>query len=151
MGAAGVTGSTSPSASKATLPGAAIATRTTVWVPALTVARCARVRAASKATGTGRPGVAAVRGWGPWPARRRAFLLPSAVLPDDEAISAAAEQIVHVFEDAFVLGGLALEVEASVGVAVYPEHGNRVDFCSTTPTRRCTPPRRSSAASSRSA
>jgi len=26
-----------------------------------------------------------------------------------------------------VLGGLVLEVGASLGVAVYPEHGNRVD------------------------
>ena len=54
-----------------------------------------------------------------------AILLPG--LPDDHAVAAAAERIVKIFEEPFVLGGLALEVEASVGVAVYPEHGNGVD------------------------
>lgn len=55
-----------------------------------------------------------------------AVLMPA--LPDDDAVRAAAERIVRVFEDPFVLGGLALEVEASLGVAVYPEHGTRVDL-----------------------
>jgi diguanylate cyclase (GGDEF)-like protein len=54
-----------------------------------------------------------------------AILLPG--LPDDGAVTTAAERIIRSFEEPFVLGGLALEVEASVGVAVYPEHGNRVD------------------------
>jgi diguanylate cyclase (GGDEF)-like protein len=55
------------------------------------------------------------------------FAVLRPALPDDGAISAAAERIVRVFEDPFVLGGLSLEVEASLGVAVYPEHGTRVD------------------------
>jgi diguanylate cyclase (GGDEF)-like protein len=54
-----------------------------------------------------------------------AILLPD--LPDDAAVTTAAERIVRTFEEPFVLGGLALEVESSLGVAVYPEHGNRVD------------------------
>ncbi len=54
-----------------------------------------------------------------------AILLPD--LPDHAAVWAAAERIVRAFQEPFVLGGLTLEVEASLGVAVYPEHGNRVD------------------------
>jgi diguanylate cyclase (GGDEF)-like protein len=54
-----------------------------------------------------------------------AILLPD--LLDKESAVTAAERIVRTFEEPFVLGGLALEVESSIGVAVYPEHGNRVD------------------------
>jgi diguanylate cyclase (GGDEF)-like protein len=54
-----------------------------------------------------------------------AILLPH--IHDYAAVVGAAERIVRIFEEPFVLGGLALEVEASVGVAIYPDHGNRVD------------------------
>ena len=54
-----------------------------------------------------------------------AMLLPD--LPDHEAIEVAAKRMIAAFAEPFVLGGLAIEIEASVGIAVAPEHGDRVD------------------------
>ena len=54
-----------------------------------------------------------------------AILLPG--LSDHAAIATAAKRITGVFAEPFVLGGLAIEIEASIGIAVAPEHGDRVD------------------------
>ncbi len=52
------------------------------------------------------------------------------LLPDlsgsDEAF-AAAERISHAFEEPFEVAGITLDVEASIGVAVSPEHGTTFD------------------------
>lgn len=54
-----------------------------------------------------------------------AFLLPD--VQDRKGAEQAVERVMKMLEDPFVLGGLALKVEASVGIAMYPEHGDRVD------------------------
>ena len=54
-----------------------------------------------------------------------AFLLPD--VQDRKGAEQAVERVMKLLEDPFVLGGLALKVEASVGIALYPEHGDRVD------------------------
>ncbi len=45
---------------------------------------------------------------------------------DREAVVQAAQRILKVFEEPFVVGGLALEVQASIGIALCPENGKRV-------------------------
>ena len=45
---------------------------------------------------------------------------------DREAVVVAAKRILKVFEEPFVVGGLALEVQASIGIALCPENGKRV-------------------------
>jgi len=54
-----------------------------------------------------------------------AILLPG--LRDHAAITVAAKRMLGAFAEPFVLGGLAIEIEASMGIAVAPEHGDRVD------------------------
>ena len=54
-----------------------------------------------------------------------AFLLPD--VQDRKGAEQAVERVLKMLEEPFVLGGLALKVEASVGIALYPEHGDRVD------------------------
>ncbi len=53
-----------------------------------------------------------------------AILLPSAGV---EEATACAERIHAALEEAFPIKGLPLEVAASLGVAVYPEHGEDAD------------------------
>jgi diguanylate cyclase (GGDEF)-like protein len=53
-----------------------------------------------------------------------AILLPS-VSNSDEVV-AVAERILKSLEEPFVAAGLALDVDASIGIALYPEHGDRV-------------------------
>ena len=53
-----------------------------------------------------------------------AILLP-AITHRGEA-AAVAERILKTLEDPFVGAGLALEVDASIGIALYPDHGDRV-------------------------
>ncbi|RIH78756.1 putative bifunctional diguanylate cyclase/phosphodiesterase [Meiothermus hypogaeus] len=53
-----------------------------------------------------------------------AVLLPSA---DRASAQAAARRITEVFDYPFVLGEHAIHVQASLGVALYPEHGQTLD------------------------
>jgi diguanylate cyclase (GGDEF)-like protein len=53
-----------------------------------------------------------------------AILLP-AITHRGEA-AAVAKRILKTLEDPFVGAGLALEVDASIGIALYPDHGDRV-------------------------
>jgi predicted signal transduction protein with EAL and GGDEF domain len=54
-----------------------------------------------------------------------AVLLPR--VASAEGAVAVAETLVAVFERSFVLEGLTLDVEASIGLALYPEHGVDAD------------------------
>ncbi len=54
-----------------------------------------------------------------------AVLLPE--IPDAAAVSNAAQRILKELREPIVAGGLALEVEASIGIAIFPDHGDRVD------------------------
>jgi diguanylate cyclase (GGDEF)-like protein len=54
-----------------------------------------------------------------------AILMPD--MPNQEAVRSAAERILQAFEEPFVVGGIALQVQGSIGVALYPEHGKRGD------------------------
>jgi diguanylate cyclase (GGDEF)-like protein len=69
-----------------------------------------------------------------------------AVLLPTIASAEGAVVVVRKLQDAlggsFVLEGLSLDVEASIGVALYPEHGNDPTSCCSTPTSPCTPPSR---------
>jgi diguanylate cyclase len=51
-----------------------------------------------------------------------AVLLPK--ITTSEGAMAVAKKLQAALEEPFTLEGLALEVEASIGVAIYPEHGN---------------------------
>jgi EAL domain-containing protein (putative c-di-GMP-specific phosphodiesterase class I) len=44
------------------------------------------------------------------------------------SVAQAVERIVRAFEQPFVVQGLPLNVEASIGIALYPEHGEDVDL-----------------------
>jgi EAL domain-containing protein (putative c-di-GMP-specific phosphodiesterase class I) len=48
-------------------------------------------------------------------------------MPDRAAIAQATKRIIQTLEEPLVVGGLALQVEGSIGIALYPEHGKRVD------------------------
>jgi diguanylate cyclase (GGDEF)-like protein len=54
-----------------------------------------------------------------------ALLLPSVAQPD--AGVALAERIACALDDPFVIDGLPLEAEASIGIALYPDHGEDVE------------------------
>lgn len=54
-----------------------------------------------------------------------AALLPSA---DKEGAILAASKILKSLEVSFVLEGLTLDVEASIGIALYPDHGKEADL-----------------------
>jgi diguanylate cyclase (GGDEF)-like protein len=54
-----------------------------------------------------------------------ALLLPSVTSPD--AGIALAERIALALDDPFVIDGLPLEAEASIGIALYPVHGEDVE------------------------
>jgi diguanylate cyclase (GGDEF)-like protein len=54
-----------------------------------------------------------------------ALLLPSVTQPD--AGVALAERIALALDDPFVIDGLPLEAEASIGIALYPDHGEDVE------------------------
>jgi diguanylate cyclase (GGDEF)-like protein len=45
---------------------------------------------------------------------------------DQSEVVAVAERILRALEEPFVTAGLALEVDASIGIALFPEHGDRV-------------------------
>ncbi len=51
-----------------------------------------------------------------------AVLLPT--VADPAAALATASKLLHALEEPFAIDGLVLELEASVGIAVFPEHGS---------------------------
>ena len=51
-----------------------------------------------------------------------AMLLPN--ISNADAATAAAQRVHKTLEEPFTAGGLALRVEASVGIALYPDHGD---------------------------
>jgi diguanylate cyclase (GGDEF)-like protein len=53
-----------------------------------------------------------------------AILVPR--VRDRAEVVAVAERILKALEEPLVTAGLALEVDASIGIALYPEHGDRV-------------------------
>src|SRR5436190_10059185 len=54
-----------------------------------------------------------------------AILLPD--VADRQAVVPVVRRVLKVLEEPVVVGGLALQVEASVGIALFPEHGKTVD------------------------
>src|SRR5205085_9689653 len=54
-----------------------------------------------------------------------AILLPD--VGDRQAVVPVVRRILKVLEEPVVVGGLALQVEASIGIAMFPEHGRTVD------------------------
>jgi diguanylate cyclase (GGDEF)-like protein len=54
-----------------------------------------------------------------------AILLPN--LPTPEAVVGAVERVTAALEQPFLLEGLPVAVEASIGIARYPDHGTDVD------------------------
>ncbi|MFN2617401.1 MAG: putative bifunctional diguanylate cyclase/phosphodiesterase [Thermoleophilaceae bacterium] len=54
-----------------------------------------------------------------------ALLMPD--MPDREAVRKAVGRVLQAFEEPFVVGGIALQVQGSVGIALFPEHGKRAD------------------------
>jgi diguanylate cyclase (GGDEF)-like protein len=53
-----------------------------------------------------------------------AILLPS--VTDKGQVAAVAQRILDALDEPFVAAGLALDVDASIGIALYPDHGDRV-------------------------
>jgi diguanylate cyclase len=53
-----------------------------------------------------------------------AILVPG--FSDQNEVVAVAERIVRALEEPFVTAGLALELGASIGIALFPDHGDRV-------------------------
>jgi diguanylate cyclase (GGDEF)-like protein len=53
-----------------------------------------------------------------------AILLPS--VADKGQVTAVAQRILQALDEPFVAAGLALDVDASIGIALYPDHGDRV-------------------------
>src|SRR4051812_13101476 len=54
-----------------------------------------------------------------------AILLPD--VADRQAVVPVVRRVLKVLEEPVVVGGLALQVEASIGIALFPEHGKTVD------------------------
>jgi diguanylate cyclase (GGDEF)-like protein len=54
-----------------------------------------------------------------------AILMPD--MPDRDAVRKAAARVLQVFEEPVVVGGIALQVQGSLGIALYPEHGKRAE------------------------
>jgi diguanylate cyclase (GGDEF)-like protein len=54
-----------------------------------------------------------------------AVLLPE--VADAPAVSLTAQRLLKTLEFPFPVGGVSVEVEASIGVSLYPEHGDDVD------------------------
>ena len=53
-----------------------------------------------------------------------AILLPE--VTDKGQVAAVAQRILKALEEPFVAAGVALDVDASIGIALYPDHGDRV-------------------------
>jgi diguanylate cyclase (GGDEF)-like protein len=54
-----------------------------------------------------------------------AILMPD--MPNRDAVKVAAERILEAFEEPFVVGGIALQVQGSLGIAFYPDDGKRAE------------------------
>jgi diguanylate cyclase (GGDEF)-like protein len=54
-----------------------------------------------------------------------AILMPD--MPAHDAVRSAADRILQTLEEPFVVGGIALQVQGSIGISLFPEHGNRAD------------------------
>jgi diguanylate cyclase (GGDEF)-like protein len=54
-----------------------------------------------------------------------AILLPD--VPDRQAVVPVVRRVLKVLEEPVVVGGLALQCEGSIGIAIFPEHGKTVD------------------------
>jgi diguanylate cyclase (GGDEF)-like protein len=76
---------------------------------------------ASRLTGLTRPGDTVARLGGD----EFALLVPD--VPEPDAITGLAERITRALQEPVLVDGLPLEVEASVGIAFYPDHGDDVE------------------------
>ncbi|MEA2443187.1 MAG: diguanylate cyclase, partial [Thermoleophilales bacterium] len=54
-----------------------------------------------------------------------AVLIPD--VPDRQACVHVAKRLLKTLEEPVVVGGLALQCEGSIGIAIYPEHGKQVE------------------------
>ena len=54
-----------------------------------------------------------------------AILLPE--VPDRQSIVPVVRRVLKVLEEPVVVGGLALQCEGSIGIAIFPEHGTTVE------------------------
>ena len=54
-----------------------------------------------------------------------AILLPD--VPDRQSIVPVVRRVLKVLEEPVVVGGLALQCEGSIGIAIFPEHGSTVE------------------------
>jgi diguanylate cyclase (GGDEF)-like protein len=54
-----------------------------------------------------------------------AILLPD--VPDRQSVVPVVRRVLKVLEEPIVVGGLALQCEGSIGIAIFPEHGRTVD------------------------
>ena len=54
-----------------------------------------------------------------------AILLPE--VPDRQSVVPVVRRVLKVLEEPVVVGGLALQCEGSIGIALFPEHGKTVD------------------------
>jgi diguanylate cyclase (GGDEF)-like protein len=54
-----------------------------------------------------------------------AILLPE--VPDRQSIVPVVRRVLKVLEEPVVVGGLALQCEGSIGIAIFPEHGQTVE------------------------
>jgi diguanylate cyclase (GGDEF)-like protein len=54
-----------------------------------------------------------------------AILIPD--VPDRQACVHVAKRLLKTLEEPVVVGGLALQCEGSIGIAIYPEHGKQVE------------------------
>ena len=54
-----------------------------------------------------------------------AILLPD--VPDRQSVVPVVRRVLKVLEEPVVVGGLALQCEGSIGIAIFPEHGKTVD------------------------
>ena len=66
------------------------------------------------------------------------LLLPR--ISDEDAALAIAEKVRQALHDPVVLEGIALDLDASIGVALYPDHGTTSRRCCSAPTSPCTSP-----------
>jgi diguanylate cyclase (GGDEF)-like protein len=53
------------------------------------------------------------------------ILLPE--VPDRQSVVPVVRRVLKVLEEPVVVGGLALQCEGSIGLAIFPEHGNTVE------------------------
>ena len=53
------------------------------------------------------------------------ILIPE--VPDRQACALVAKRLLKTLEEPVVVGGLALQCEGSIGIAIYPEHGKQVE------------------------